>query len=240
LSLESALRAYGFEVVSRETCTPGARTRKNLTDHLVHNVSVYAKALPTLNFYASNAENDASLTAEVTNRDIRKRGFVRLTRKFEETGMLQWEGPRHLRFASEECRRYVQGGWLEEHVSGIVSGLRNQGVVFDSGVNVKVKSRSGVENELDAAFTAMNRLHLLECKTVNYQSQNRDMKGDQAAYKLDVLRDIMAGAFGRAMLVSYQRLKEPERKRCRDLRIATVEGEGIARLATRLQEWIES
>jgi hypothetical protein len=122
---------------------------------------------------------------------------------FREQGILDHDGRHTLGFPDEASLQYVRGGWLEEHVSRTMGALQDKGLVLDRRMNIALKSPSGADNELDVAFTAKNRLHLIECKTVNYQSPQGYARADQAAYKLHSLRQKTAEAFGRAMIVSF-------------------------------------
>jgi hypothetical protein len=65
-------------------------------------------------------------------------------------------------------------------------------------------------------------------------------KGDQAAYKLDSLRDMMAGTFGKAIIVSYQKMTKHDRQRCRDLGIFLIESEELIDISSRFIQWINT
>jgi len=98
---------------------------------------------------------------------------------------------------------------------------------------------SPVTNELDVAFLADNRLHLIECKTKRFDS-NQSPEAQVAAtlYKLDTLRDYMGGNDARAMLVSYRNLGNPPRLRASEFDIKICDGQGIQRLESVLTKWI--
>ena len=237
LTVKAALKAYGLSLVSSQACSSPQSHRK-LTEHLIRHVAYYAKALSILNYYAAKAGDQSVLQVGLEQRHLENPRFSDLIQRFSQAGCLEVERSEDLRFVNERQRRFVQGGWLEVHVAGLLKVLRDKRCVHDCLSNVQVSSRRGVENELDLAFTARNRLHLIECKTVRYQPAMRYAKGDQAAYKLDTLRDIMAGTFGRAMIVSYRELTRKDRQRCRDLGVAVVEAGELVNLSPRLEQWI--
>ncbi|MCF8030556.1 MAG: DUF1887 family protein [Desulfohalobiaceae bacterium] len=234
LDVRTALRSYGFSV--QKAAGNSSLGDPRLTERLANRASYYGKALSRLNYLADRAEED--LTVRLEPRDWRNKPLMELIGLFREQGLLDHDGRSTLGFPDEASRGYVHGGWLEEHVARIVRNLQEKGLVRDREMNLLVNSPSGAENELDVAFTGRNRLHLIECKTVNYQFQQESARGDQAAYKLHSLRQETAGAFGRAMIVSFRQLRLADRQRCRDLNIDTVEAGELANLHARLQDWI--
>ena len=234
LDVHTAFRAYGFSV--EETGGNARLSDPGLTEKLANRASYYGKALSRLNYLADRAEKDLSVRLE--SRDWRNGPLMELVELFREKGVLDHDGRSTLGFPDEASRSYVCGGWLEEHVSRIVENLQDKNLVLDRRMNIQLKSPSGADNELDVAFTAKNRLHLIECKTVNYQSSQGYARADQAAYKLHSLRQETAGAFGRAMIVSFRKLRLTDRQRCRDLNIDIVEAGELANLHARLRDWI--
>ena len=234
LDVQIALRSYGFSVETSEKQPVSVESR--LDEQLANRASYYGRAMSRLNYLADKASADLAVDLEA--RDWRNKPLMELVELFRDQGLLDHDGRGTLGFPDESSRRYVHGGWLEEHVSRIVHELKGKGFVRDMETNLQVKSPSGAENELDVAFTSRNRLHLIECKTVNYQFQQENARGDQAAYKLHSLRQETAGAFGKAMIVSFRQLRKADRQRCGDLRIDTVEAGDLANLRAKLRDWI--
>jgi hypothetical protein len=89
-------------------------------------------------------------------------------------------------------------------------------------------------NELDVAFLARNRLHIVECKTRSFRERH---SAAEAVYKLDAL-SALGGLNTRGMLVSYRPLSDGDRQRAADLRIRTVVGSAVANLRDELLRWI--
>ncbi|TAL46262.1 MAG: DUF1887 family protein, partial [Methylovulum sp.] len=95
-----------------------------------------------------------------------------------------------------------------------------------------------IKNELDVVFLKNNRLYLIECKTHNDKSK-ADGKNTDALYKLDSLKDLMGGLQAKAMLVSFNRLNDSDRRRADDLRIDVCAGTDLAQLPQKLTDWLK-
>lgn len=89
-------------------------------------------------------------------------------------------------------------------------------------------------NELDVAFLARNRLHIVECKTRSFRARD---SAAEAVYKLDALT-ALGGLNTRPLLLSYRPLVDGDRQRARDLNIRTVVGSALAGLEAELLRWI--
>ncbi len=237
LDVPTALQSYGFSIKADSSSSLDRDTKK-LTEYLIQNVSIYARPLAKLNYYTSKAGKVENLSVKLENKDNHDKYFLDLIELFKKYKLLIFDGSQKIRFPNEASRLYVNGGWLEDYVLEQVKGLKLTEDIYDCRSNLRVKSPNKVENEIDVAFTAKNRLHLIECKTVNYQSHRNLAKGDQAAYKLDSIRDMMAGTFGKAIIVSYQKMTKHDRQRCQDLGISLTESDKINEIAPILTKWI--
>lgn len=230
INVKTYLRSYGYQVVAESF--PSIRPDyRPLTEHLVRNVGRLAYyAIGTLNRYASQAEGSCRVAlADPLKPDLRN--FLDM---LEEKGLLAL-GEREIVFRDEEARAFVNGGWLEDHVAAVALELKRDGLIHDLRKNVVVESGGGTRNELDLAFTAHNKLHLVECKTKNFARLNR---ADDVAYKLDTLTDLMGGTFGKAMLITYRRVGDSDLKRCAESGIEVVQGGRINNLKKILVDWI--
>jgi len=227
--------------VAREGIPEGL---SGLTATLVNKVSRYSHAISVLNYYAALATERAGLTSPPLKTEQMQRDDVcELLGLFTEHGLMRVDPDCRLIFPDEDARFYVNGGWLEEHIFGVVNELRLRiPTIQDLGRKLVVEwdvQGSPVTNELDVAFLADNRLHLIECKTKRFDS-NQSPEAQVAAtlYKLDTLRDYMGGNDARAMLVSYRNLGNPPRLRASEFDIIICDGQGIQRLESVLAKWI--
>jgi hypothetical protein len=239
IRLRPFLLAHGARVESSSTrAIPPAL--RDLTDWLVKNVGAYSKPLATLNWLAREAEKGL-VTPRLESWQLRDRGLHELIGRFADARVLNRRG-QSLRFPDEEARFYVNGGWLEEHVFGVLFNLRADlpqiQDVARSVELVRETARGEVPNEIDVACLADNRLYLIECKTRQWRGKSAGTAGAQALYRLDTLSDLLGGLQARAMLVSYRDLLPYDRQRAADLGIAVCAGGALRNLRARLAEWI--
>ena len=252
LSLKSAIKlddyliSHGYQVQGKLVRQLDINeARKTLTQSLIKDVTLFSKAIGKLNFFASSAEEKDTrrgqevinhcLTAEIDNNALNDPHWSRVIDLFSVAKIVQLKG-NTLHFTSVDARFYANGGWLEDHVFGIVKQLEMQ----DAAVNMRVENHNGTghaENELDVAFLVKNRLHLIECKARIFK--DKDSKGADALYKLDSLA-ALGGLNTRCMLISYRELRDADRQRAKDLRIKIVEAAQLNGLKNQLQTWISA
>lgn len=237
LKLEDYLAAHGYEVQDKLQRQLNPRYPQ-LTQTLLTQVGSFETAIGKLNWLANEAEQREKrerkpcLTAQLDGRF--DPNFDRLLDMFAEAGVLT-VGKNAITFADADARFYAKGGWLEEHVFGVVTGLRG---LQDVALNLKVKNTLGdghTDNELDVAFLAGNRLHIVECKVRNFTDGNTH--ADDALYKLDSLTSL-GGLNTRGLLVSYRKLRDADRQRARGLHVKVIETHQLHDLKNQLQSWI--
>ena len=134
-------------------------------------------------------------------------------------------------------------GWLEQYVYSLVQELkREHPIIQDIGRGLEVSregSRGPIRNELDVAFLADNRLHVIECKTRRFDEEaTAGGAGAEALYKLDALSNLFGGFRARSMLVSYQPLSHHVLDRAGDYGILTCAGGELHRLKEKLAAWL--
>ena len=236
IRLKDFLQAHGAQVRALQDNVPDP-ARLELAEGLVRELHRFRDALATLNWLAGSAERSG------TSEPVPDRGpaLDELIDRFAEAGVVSRLGDR-LRFPDEEARFFVNGGWIEAYVFDQVRGLRKedariQDVAYAVEVERSVRGKP-VRNELDVALLRDNRLHIIECKTKRFPEAGEDSAGAEALYKLDTLRDLMGGLQARAMLVSFQGLKESHRRRAADLRIEVCAGGELQALKGRLRSFL--
>jgi hypothetical protein len=238
LTVKTALSAQGFTIIEKgeKQVLPH---HNRLTTELVRRAEELQRPLATVNAIAQRAKE--SLRASI-NGKIQK-SQEELLGLFQQAGLLEYDADRReVLFLDEKARFYVNGGWLEEHCLSVVLELQKQGSVFGLEPNVVVQTPTGVKNELDLAFTARNRLHIIECKTAKLAQSskelNKETRATEAGYRLDTLRELAGGSFGKAMLISYQPLREVDRIRCESYGIRVVQTRRLRLLREELLQWI--
>ncbi len=239
IRLQPFLMAHGARVESLSTDAIPPALRE-LTDWLVDNAAQYAKPLATLNWLAHMAESSLS-SPRLESWQLRDRGLRKLIDRFASARLLKRRG-QQLQFPHQEARFYINGGWLEEHVYGVLFHLRAELPKIQDVARsldlVRQTNRGEVPNEIDVACLADNRLYLIECKTRQWKGKEAGMAGAQALYRLDTLSDLLGGLQARTMLVSYRDLPPYDRQRAADLRIAVCAGRDLRNLRACLAAWI--
>jgi hypothetical protein len=239
VKLEAFLQVHGARVDGDLLRSGIPAALRELGTELVRDVERLERPLATLNYLAAMADNGLSVTLD--ERQLRDRELEQLLRRFADAGALQERGKR-LVFPDEAARFFANGGWLEEYVFGVVQGIRREvPEIQDLARSVEVYRGSGakaVQNELDVAFLADNRLHIVECKTKRFKNAGANGPGADALYKLDTLAPLLGGPRARAMLVSFQPLSDANQRRARELSIRTCVGRELHDLAGTLKRWI--
>lgn len=243
LRLDAFFRAQDLRLVSanRQGINESLRA---LTATLAAQTKQYAAGLGTLNWLASTAEERNSLVSPVlTTEQLRDPHLAELLQLFGAQGVLTVDAGQRVVFSNPSARFYVNGGWLEEHVFGVVSNLRQEfPLIQDLGRSLTViwdEKVSTVKNEIDVAFLANNRLYLIECKTKRYdRDDSPEAQIAATLYKLDTLRDYFGGKTARAMLVSYRTLEPRALQRAQEYGIAVCDGAKINKLGEVLKKWI--
>lgn len=162
-----------------------------------------------------------------------------LVKKLTEAGIATWskQNPNQLWLIHPQARMYLHGVWLEIYVENTLRSIQDEYELHDitAGIIATKGSKNDPDptsNELDIALVHNNALHIIECKS--------STKGlDAAIYKLDVLRDMLGGISGKAILITLQEPTEGLKKRAQD-RGHTIFGgkETLTNLKTHLIHWL--
>lgn len=236
LKLKDYLMAYGAHQVEIPEPRGVKQELRDLTETLLTGIARYADELATLNYLALKADNP-TLTAEIEHGPQSRPVLWELLELFESKGLCKIKG-HDLRFADAESRFLANGGWLELHTYGLCLNLKKSLNIQDVACNVTIHRQPGsktwVKNEIDVGLIKANRLHLLECKTKQFE------KSADVLYKLDSLRDLIGGLQAKAMLVSFNDPGKATRARARDLKIAICCKTDLQNLQQRLQEWLNA
>lgn len=235
LSVRDLLAANGFDVEDSNTDPVPPQRRESLL-HLLRLACTPAgeKALGRLNRLAEKAAQ-ATLCA-------RDDGAVDATWKellaiCKDAGTVL-DGNGYVAFPNEAARRWCNGTWFEEYVRMTLFHLKGTKRIKDFASSVSVR-REGVRNELDALFTARNRLFTIECKTsvmLDRSTQHPD-RITSTLYKVDSLHDRLGGIFTRAMLCSVRPLAAEDIDRARAMGVRVICGKDLLSLAEQLVTW---
>lgn len=239
IKLPEYLAAHDMRLVSCKT-TPIPPNIRSLTDHLVNNVTKYARPLEIINGLA--ADSIQTLISPILSHVQKNNsGLQALISLFSQRGLLTLTAENRIQFKDEESRFFVNGGWLEEHVYGVLNSLRKKISTIQDlarGVNIEWDTNcSPVANEIDVAMLSNNQLYVIECKTINLNIIRKE--GSNILYKLNTVRDFMGGKNAKAMLISFRRLTTKTRLRAEEFGINICEGENLRYLHTFLYDCIK-
>lgn len=203
---------------------------------LIQDIEIYEKSIGSLNYYASSAYRDLR-SKEMDERSLGSKSLKQLLQQLQELGVLHREGNRIV-FANEDARFFANGGWLEHYVFDQVSRLRRSiPEIQDVVMGLEVERGDSVKNEIDVAFLADNRLHLIECKAKSFKGSRTD-NGTEILYKIDSVSDVLGGIQARSMLVSYKKLSSHDLKRAEELEVTVVQHLQLHNLRSHLEQWI--
>lgn len=237
--LADYLLAHGYKTLP----APAASGRECMSapgfaEKLINSPGRYEAGLSRLNRYAMR-DNRKQLRFSVDGQ--RDKEVMRAMLKLcEDCGLASADDNGRVEFADENAHAYVCGGWLEYYVYGVVAKIGGEKIRAKAR-NLIIKSKGG-ENELDVAFLAKNRLHILECKTARLERE----KGAEALYKLQTLTNL-TGLKTKAMFISYRSLDKPgisgrgagpHKKRAAAFGITVVERHELRNLKAHLEKWI--
>ena len=243
MTLEDFLRAHGAAIEENLTAIAMPRGLRALTRELVSGVERLAKPMASLNWFAYHVDGDRC-TLPLDSGYQKWGDLQNLIDRFASFYLLERRGDR-LYFPDEGARRYVNGGWLEDHVSTHLEQVRTESSSIQDlarGLEyVRLNDAAAIKNELDVAFLAGNRLHIIECKTKRFQcTLNPDAPGADALYKLDGVRQQLGGRQARVLFVSYQPLLDSHRQRAADMGIRLCVGREIHYIAELLRDWVQA
>lgn len=235
LKLKDYLMAYGADQVTIPADTQSVPPAiQELTRELLAGIDRYADELGTLNYLANQADN-SQLTAKINPTRQTRPMLWELLELFENAGICQLEH-RLIRFPDPQARFIANGGWLEMHTYAACFQLKQKCDIQDIACNLTVArhpaGKTEVKNEIDVGLIHANRLHLIECKTKQFE-KNADM-----LYKLGSLRDLMGGQQARAMLVSFNNLDKASRTRAKELKITLCCHSDLKHLQQYLTNWL--
>ena len=235
-SIESLLIAQGFRIVHNSKYnTTKPLNKPELTEEMVR-FKKYSQAISDLNYELSQAKSASQLVYS-SDKFTGYGPLANLLDLFAQHGVLSQKG-NTITFASEDELKFAKGGWFEEHIYSVVKSLPGiqdlrMGVQID---NSSTKQTEG-SNELDVVFTHNNHLHVIECKTVNYQSAFNKGEDKKELDRLVALKQ-SGGSATRALFASFKQLSSDVRARAEDKNIKIIEQNDLDGLKAHLKKWL--
>lgn len=237
ICLRNFFRAYGSEI----------NNQQESVDYLS------AKCMPTLKKWLKGAKtfqhgfgllnkvtmstDSANISKPLTRYLNKEPVFRRLINDLNKLGWAQLDNKNRLHFRHHELKKIIAGGWLEYITFALIGQLKETVTTIQDvswGVEV-VRNQETLENELDVALLANNKLHILECKTKTFPSG--EVKS--IIYQLDALAEILGGFSARGALVTLKPVSHNDWLRANELGVKIFGPEQLPDLKRHLSNWIK-
>lgn len=225
---QNLLNIYGYDINEKKE----GKISKNLRGNLNEIVRIAKIGDPTpfndlTDIVQSTSENTGFHSAYIQRPLLNS-----LLTCLKKCGKLDFTST-HVVFPDEKARKWCNGLWLEEYVQSVIEGLKEEGRINSCAFSVRTVTTHGVKNELDAIFTAGNRLFIIECK-----SGKMNKSPNSILYKGNSLAVSLGGIFTQFMICSIVKLDGMDADRARELKIRLVSGEGLHDLRENILQWI--
>jgi hypothetical protein len=244
IKVKPYLSSYGQDITEDNTDYERVNSHRAIARELINGIERYEQAIGTMNWYAAPLRELRTIPVEVCIReqDLKYSAFKQLLSLFKDNGIIDyWRDC--VVFASPADIDFVSGGWLEEYVFDVVSGLSPTDVKMGVKVKWDQKGPKPTVNEYDVVSTFNNRLFLIECKTKRFlpklsEGSDRELS-NETIYKLESLKEAAGGLYGKGMLVSYRELTDEQKKRLTANKLDFCERTELKKLKERIQKWIK-
>ncbi|HHE9974180.1 hypothetical protein A9Z58_08710 [Haemophilus influenzae] len=241
IDLKTYLSAYGMVYKSVKQPLASERLIANL-EPFIKQYDKYKDDIPLLNSYAKESQKSGF---KVDFKHHKLKSLVTLLEELHHKDLLDFDH-NHIDFRDTVHKDLLNGIWLEEITYKAIENIKS---IQDKALSLEVGNSSydqskhqyalknqGNQNELDIAFIAKNRLHIIECKT---QLMNKEggIKSEEILYKLEALKNY-GGLMTKKCLVSYFEVPESVKNRAKELHIEIIQGKDLQRLREKIANWI--
>lgn len=244
ITLRSYFTSYSFDIQSFSK-KYNTQITPIFVDFFIKNYSRNGNIIPIINAFSAKAKNHRY---NFNEKDANFRSLNQFLYDVSDTGFIEYTD-KYINFQSEENEKFIGGTWLEhyvyqqlrdcEQIDDIAMSVKYSHPDFDKDKKEFAKENQGKQNELDLAFIANNKLHIIECKTVKMNENGKEEKDNDILYKLETLRNKM-GIMTKGCLVSYLPVSTAVRNRAEAYNVEIIDGiKGIQSLRKRIEDWIK-
>jgi hypothetical protein len=237
VKLESYLNAYGYTIQKEEKERTGlTEAQRKFCQTLIANVIEWQSALGQLNALAEKAKQNAlriALNATLDKEDPHLHNLLQVC----ESADLLTMSKGVVTFRNESARVEANGGWLESFIHSQLNELKAEQILQDKPHLNVVVGKNNTTNEIDVAFMANNKLHMIECKTKRFIGNTAGNAGKESLYKLDSI-SALGGLGTKSMLASYRPLSKTDDQRARELKIEVVQAAELPNIKNFMRSWI--
>lgn len=239
IRIEDYLMLHGFAVLEGKAKRQINMQWLSVAQELIQARNSLGGVLGALNFVINKAKerNPNTDTVELSRLDNQNMDY--LIQILEKHNLADFKD-NIIRFESVEARDYIAGAWFEEYVFDCIKKIPG---IQDFAIGVQIDSaelQENSRNELDVVAMYNNTLHVLECKTVNFQSEHlNNTQRNEPIYKLETLKKL-GGLRTRKALISYRALTGTARhmkKRAEGSDIHILETKDLVGLTSELNNW---
>ncbi len=242
IKLKEFILSYGGDLAKEEQSGVRKEVRE-LGETWLKRATQQSKQISKLNYYAQQSFIKQSLSIDLGENDFKCDKLSVLIQDLIDIEMITLSG-KTITFKDKESRTFVNGGWLEDIVFGIVLNLKNeipslQDQAKNSVINWKeAANKSNTKNELDVCLLNHNRLYIIECKTKTFKIDSSGVS--EALNKLNTLTLQFGGSSGKGMLISYQKIKDIDKQRANLMGVSLSDLSDLNSLKGHIKEFIQS
>lgn len=235
IRIEDYLTVHGYKVIEN------AKRQINqkwlpIAEELIRAYRDLSDCLVTLNYLISQNQNNLVFEVSSGHLDEHMKYLLSL---IERHDLAHWKN-NHITFVNTEARDYMAGTWFEEYVFHLVKQIPNvQDCAMSVQIDLEDEKKRG-RNELDIAVMVDNTLHILECKTVNFENKSNNEERNQPLYKLETLKKL-GGLRTKTALISYRELGKKcdhMKARAAGAEIKILQQKDLQGLSTELSKWL--
>lgn len=240
ITLETYLAAYGIR--TNPTITNINPTRLNaMIAAFINGYNTFHPYVYKLNWYSNRMKN---FKAELLPDDLTDTKFMNLLNQLstadKNKGIIKFDG-KVIDYKNHDEKFFANGGWFEEFaymrlkentsVKDIQCGLHVNNDIYGN----EYLNEDFNRNELDVAFIAKDKLHIIECKT----SQMSANEGAKYIYKLEALKKY-GGSMTKTCLVSYEKVPYVVKQRAKAAGVHIISGFDLKEFDKHIAKWIEA
>lgn len=236
--LESYLSTYGFEVVVKTPAPTLTDEEANFCNVILDADSPMMDAISSMRQLemASSSRETFQLKDFIAEKKIAGEelaALYKLKALYKTIGYLTEEDS-NLKFAKNDLRYFVDGGWLEKYVGATLRTIEK----ITPWMNVKISTKSSVNpvrNELDCVFMLGPHLFIVECKT----GLAKNRKAIDDVYKFNNLEKI-GGLNTHLIFINHKKVGEAAKERAQHSGITVIDGNNLRNLKTEVLALIQS
>ncbi|MBI5639743.1 MAG: DUF1887 family protein [Nitrospirae bacterium] len=242
VSVKDYLLAYGFKVKSYVKDDASIFKRKKISEFLKALAVDNDRIIGEINYSIPPITQKTIYPLTVTFKNMPE--ITKLCTLLNEAGLAKIDGKNTILIPDATIANYLKGYWFEEYVYMIAKSLSVDEVMLNVEGEWDITGTHTPKNEFDVLISKGNRLYYVSCKTANPDriiDESEESVTKEYLYELLALGDRAFGLFGKKMLASARPVSNNHvRKRANMMKIALIDGKGLASLKENMKQWLNS